>query len=301
LYPGDGDTPSTLLRNADSAMYHAKARGRNTYAFFTREMNRRVSRRLQVEEQMHGALAKGEFRLAYQPQIDMRGNVIFGFEALLRWNNPVLGAVSPEEFVPIAEHTGLIVPLGRFVITEAVAVLARLKQRIRGDLCMAINLSPSQFRDPGLVAFVSSALRRAGIAGEALELEITEGVLMDGHGYVDKALGEFTGVGIRLVMDDFGTGYSSLSYLRSYPFDVIKIDRSFVHDIIIDEEDRELVSAAISMAHGLNMKVVAEGVETREQLELLARMGCDCAQGNLFSEAVSEDGAARLLEAREKD
>ena len=301
LYPGDGDTPSTLLRNADSAMYHAKARGRNTYAFFTREMNRRVSRRLQVEEQMHGALAKGEFRLAYQPQIDMRGNVIFGFEALLRWNNPVLGAVSPEEFVPIAEHTGLIVPLGRFVITEAVAVLARLKQRIRGDLCMAINLSPSQFRDPGLVAYVSSVLRRAGIAGEALELEITEGVLMDGHGYVDKALGEFTGVGIRLVMDDFGTGYSSLSYLRSYPFDVIKIDRSFVHDIIIDEEDRELVSAAISMAHGLNMKVVAEGVETREQLELLARMGCDCAQGNLFSEAVSEDGAARLLEAREKD
>jgi diguanylate cyclase (GGDEF)-like protein/PAS domain S-box-containing protein len=297
VYPDDGDTPSELLRNADSAMYHSKDQGRNTYFYFTDAMNRDVSRRLMIEEQMHGALDRGEFRLCYQPQVDIPSRSITSVEALLRWNNPALGEISPEEFIPIAEQTGLIVPIGRYVLTQALAMAATWQRKQETPLSMAVNLSPRQFRDPDLAAFVERSLIESGISSNCMELEITEGVLMSGHSYIDRALHDLSAMGVSIAMDDFGTGYSSLSYLRSYPFDVLKIDRSFINDITVDKADLELVTAAIAMAHGLGLKVVAEGVETEEQLEILAALGCDLAQGFLFSRPEPTEAITRMLEA----
>lgn len=296
VYPEDGGSPTELLRNADSAMYHSKGKGRNTYSYFTNAMNLEVSRRFSLEEQMHGALSRGEFYLQYQPQLDIRSRSIIGIEALLRWNNPSLGEVSPAEFITIAEHTGMIIPIGEFVISEALATLARLRQQHDRELRIAVNMSPRQFRDPNLVSYVAKAMQTHGLVGCCLELEITEGVLMGGHSYIDDALSTLTKLGVHLAMDDFGTGYSSLSYLRQYPFDVIKIDRSFVSDITRDSADRELITAAVAMAHGLGLKVVAEGVETEAQLDCLTELGCDLVQGYLFSRAVSPDAIRRMLD-----
>ena len=288
-YPLDGDDVSELLRKADSAMYHAKGQGRNAFSFFTEEMNREVSYRLALEEQIHGALDRSEFRVVYQPKVDVATGSVIGAEALLRWRNPKLGEVPPEEFIPAAEQTGVIVPLGQFVLQEALAMTRRQRQR-RERFHIAVNLSPRQFRDPNLVGEIAAALKRNELPASALELEITEGVLMSGHAYIDQALEMLTGFGVRIAMDDFGTGYSSLSYLRQYPFDVLKIDRSFVRDIGEDAADRELISAAIAMAHGLGLEVVAEGVETEEQRAFLHSLRCDCAQGYLFGKPGDEDG-----------
>ncbi len=297
VYPDDGEDLSSLLRNADSAMYHSKEQGRNTYSYFTDEMNQGVSRRLRLEEQMHGALSRGEFRLVYQPKVELVSGRIVGAEALLRWKNPVLGDVSPLEFIPIAEQTGLIVSIGRFVLNEALNMAVTWRQKLGYSFTMAVNLSPRQFRDPNLVAFIREAIIQSDIAASALELEITEGVLMSGHAYIDDALTNLNDLGVSIAMDDFGTGYSSLSYLRSYPFDVLKIDREFVSDITDDPADRELVNAAIAMAHGLGLKVVAEGVETAEQLQYLTAQGCEYGQGYLFSKPVSPEQLTLLLEA----
>lgn len=298
IYPDDGENLSELLRNADSAMYHSKEQGRNTYSYFTDEMNQGVSQRLLLEEQMHGALNRGEFRLSYQPKVELNSGRIVGAEALLRWNNPVLGPVSPPEFIPIAEQTGLIVPIGRFVLSEAVETLVSCRQQSGGTFTMAVNLSPRQFRDPGLVSHIEEIIRTAAIPPEALELEITEGVLMSGHAYIDDALASLNDLGVSIAMDDFGTGYSSLSYLRSYPFDVLKIDREFINDVTLDPADRELVNAAIAMAHGLGLKVVAEGVETAEQLDYLAAQDCDYGQGYLFSRPIAEAEMLSMLESK---
>lgn len=296
IYPDDGDNLSELLRNADSAMYHSKERGRNTYSYFTDKMNEGVSRRLLLEEQMHGALNRGEFTLCYQPQVEIISGRIVGAEALLRWNNPVLGEVSPLEFIPIAEQTGMIVPIGRFVLTEALATATEWNRKPQARFKIGVNLSPRQFRDPNLVTFIEESIHKSGIAATELELEITEGVLMSGHAYVDHALAVLNNLGVSIAMDDFGTGYSSLSYLRSYPFDVLKIDREFIHDITDDPADRELVNATIAMAHGLGLKVIAEGVETEEQLQHLSAQGCDYAQGYLFSRPIPQKEMTALLE-----
>lgn len=298
IYPEDGDSPTELLRNADTAMYHSKEQGRNTYSYFTEAMNIGVSRRLALEEQLHGALGRGEFRLCYQPVVDIKKRCLIGVEALLRWNNPALGDVSPEEFIPIAEQTGLIVPIGQYVLTEALGRLDNWQKGRQQGLKMAVNLSPSQFRDPNLLPFIEEALQRAGVSGEFLQLEITEGVLMSGYGHIVAALADLNKLGVGIAMDDFGTGYSSLSYLRNYPFDILKIDRSFVVDITVDEADRELVNAAIAMGHGLGLKVVAEGVETEEQLTHLMEHGCDFAQGYLFSKPVSPEEITKMLEGQ---
>lgn len=295
IHPNDGDTPTELLRNADSAMYHSKGKGRNTCSYFTHAMNREVSRRFALEEQMHGALGRGEFHLYYQPQLELQSGSIVGIEALLRWSNPSLGDVSPDEFISIAEHTGMIVPIGEFVIEEALATLAWLRQEHDAELRMAVNLSPRQFRDPNPVPFIDEAMRDHGVAGHMLELEITEGVLMGGYQYIEETLNRLGELGVHLAMDDFGTGYSSLSYLRSYPFDVIKIDRSFVSDISTDSSDRALISAAVAMAHGLDLQVVAEGVETDEQFKYLSELGCDFAQGYLFSKPLAPQEILQLL------
>ncbi len=286
-YPQDGDDVSELLRKADSAMYHAKGQGRNAFSFFTEEMNREVSYRLSLEEQIHGALDRNEFHVVYQSKVDVATGAVIGAEALLRWTNPKLGNVPPDEFIPVAEQTGMIVPLGQFVLQEALAMAARQRQR-RPDFHVAVNLSPRQFRDPNLVGEIDAALQRNGLPPPALELEITEGVLMSGHAHIDEALHQLTRLGVRIAMDDFGTGYSSLSYLREYPFDVLKIDRSFVRDIGEDAADRELISASIAMAHGLGLEVVAEGVETEEQRAFLHSLRCDCAQGYLFGRPCEE-------------
>lgn len=295
IYPDNGETPAELLQNADTAMYHSKQQGRNTYCFFTESMNTKVSRRLLLEEHMHGALANGEFSLRYQPKVDISNQQIIGVEALLRWHNPVIGEVSPFEFIPIAEYNGMIVPIGQFVLKKALQMIATWQREHDRSLSIAVNLSPRQFRDPELVKTIVNIIDQSAVPRESLELEITEGVLMSGHTLVGEALTELKQLGISLAMDDFGTGYSSLSYLRKFPFDVLKIDREFIKDVTQDNSDQELVSATISMAHALGLKVVAEGVETREQLDLLADRGCDLAQGYYFSKPLTDEEMSTRL------
>ncbi len=287
MSPENGKDTSKLLRNADTAMYKAKSLGRNTYSFYTKEMNSKMLRRLEVEGQMRGALARGEFEVNYQPQINAFTKEVIGAEALLRWYNPELGHVSPAEFIPIAEDTGLIVPIGQFVLEQALSFLNLWQSKHQSTLRIAVNLSPRQFRDNRLISFIEKALTNAKIDASNLELEITEGVLMIGKNYIDDALIELHKMGIKLSMDDFGTGYSSLSYLRQYAFDILKIDRSFITNITNNKSDCDLVKGTIAMAHSLGLKVVAEGVETKEQFELLNQLTCDYIQGYYFSKPIT--------------
>ncbi len=294
MYPGGGEDANEVLRNADLAMYRSKELGRNNYAFFSAEMNEHVSRRLAIEEAMRGALERKEFSVHYQAQVDVSSGKWVAAEALLRWRNDALGDVSPDEFIPIAEQTGLIVDIGKYVLSEALAIIATLNKAGRSDIEIAVNLSPRQFKDPSFVSYIESEIERVNVSPELLELEITEGLLMSGYGNVDETLRKIHDVGIKIALDDFGTGYASLSYLRTYPFDSLKIDRSFINDIE-DHDGRELVNAAIAMAHALDLKVVAEGVETNEQLDILKALDCDYAQGYLFSKPVNEEEFLALL------
>ncbi|MCU7796643.1 MAG: EAL domain-containing protein [Candidatus Thiodiazotropha sp. (ex Myrtea spinifera)] len=296
IYPNDGDDPAELLRNADTAMYQSKEQGHNTYNYFTEAMNKGVSRRLQLEEQLHGALERGEFELHYQPIVDTLSRNIVAVEALLRWNSSVLGEVKPDEFIPITEQTGQIVPIGQYVIQEAFSKVGEWQSILNKDFKIAINISPRQFRDPNLLQMIGDTSHKLSIPTASIKLEVTEGVLMSGHTYIGDTIKSLNKLGVGIAMDDFGTGYSSLSYLRSYPFDTLKIDRSFVNDITIDPADRELVNATIAMAHGLGLKVIAEGVETEEQLLHLAEHDCEMAQGYLFSKPVSAKKITRMLE-----
>jgi len=279
MFPGDGDNPSQLLRNADTAMYHAKEGGRNTYSFFTEAMNHEVGRRLALEEQLHGALARNEFSVVFQPQVQISSGRIIGAEALLRWENAALGQIPPSEFIPIAEQTGIIIQLGKFVLEEALSHVAKWREEFAPDFRVSVNVSPRQFRDPNLVNDVHEALKKHSVPGKNLELEITEGVLLTGQIDIGKQLAALRELGASIALDDFGTGYASLSYLRTYPFDLLKVDRSFVNDITHDQADKALVDASIAMARALGLSVVAEGVETAEQLQLLSDMSCDAAQG----------------------
>jgi diguanylate cyclase (GGDEF)-like protein/PAS domain S-box-containing protein len=298
IYPTDGKDTSSLLRHSDIAMYKAKERGRNTYSFFTDSMNQAVSYRLSLEEQLHGALKRGELEVYYQPQVDLASSEVIGAEALLRWHNHVLGDVSPVDFIPVAEHTGLIVSIGKFVITQVLDTLVECCDKRtdkQGDFRIAVNLSPRQLRDLSLVSFVTEALEKANLDSHSLELEITEGVLMMGHGYIDDSLKRLSEAGIAISMDDFGTGYSSLSYLRQYPFDLLKIDRSFVDGVAEAGADRELVLATIAMAHALGLKVIAEGVETEAQRDALKQLQCDYAQGYLYGKAAPKAAFFKLI------
>jgi diguanylate cyclase (GGDEF)-like protein/PAS domain S-box-containing protein len=295
VFPENGTDATDLLRNADTAMYQAKASGRNTYSFFTKEMNLTMTRRFEIEGQMHAALERNEFEVYYQPQLDIKNGHIIGAEALLRWHNPIFGYIPPDEFIPIAEQTGLIIPIGKYVITQALQLLSAWQNVDQKDYKMAVNFSPRQFIDNELISFIRKSLIDTDISPEHLELEITEGELMIGKSYIRESLIELHKMGIKLSMDDFGTGYSSLSYLRQYSFDALKIDRSFIDGITRNNEDFDLVKAVIAMAHSLHLVVLAEGVEMREQLNLLEELGCDYAQGYYFSKPIT---AKQILELK---
>ncbi|MGL1958533.1 MAG: EAL domain-containing protein [Colwellia sp.] len=289
IFPNDATDTSELLRNADSAMYGAKYEGRNTYSYYTEEMNKTAQRRLAIEEQLHRALAKNEFTVYYQPKIELSTSKVIGTEALLRWKNPILGDVPPDEFISIAEQTGIIVTLGQFVLQQALKQTTLWQKSFDKNFQISINLSPRQFRDSQLINFIKTCIVNSGISAGSLELEITEGVLLTGQNYVNHVLTSINNLGGKMAMDDFGTGYSSLSHLRTYPFDALKIDRRFINKISITPKDKELITAVISMSHALNIKVVAEGIETQDQFEQLQKLGCDYGQGYFFSKPLPAD------------
>ncbi len=294
LYPRDGDTAETLMRNADTAMYHAKESGRGNFQFFSAQLTERVSRRLSTETNLRRALERGEFSVHYQPLINLTTGRIDGAEALLRWPQQDQRLVSPVEFIPIAEETGLIVPLGEWVLLEACAQ-AQAWQALHPGLRIAVNLSARQFRQKNLIGMIEQALGESRLAPSMLELELTEGMLMHNVEEATHILARLDEIGVRLAIDDFGTGYSSLSYLKRFPIHTLKIDRSFVRDISTDPDDAAIVTAIVAMARSLNLRVTAEGVETEEQASFLRSLTCDQAQGFHFGRPMSAaDFAARL-------
>ncbi len=295
IYPNDGDSPEELLKNADSATHHAKDKSYGSYAFFTTELHNNVSRKLKLEGLMRQALKRNEFYVLYQPKISTKTQKIRGFEALLRWSNEELGEISPTEFIPIAEANGLINPIGCFVFQTAIKFLAQLHREFDPAYSMAVNLSPRQFYATNLISRIQQTLHSEGMSPEHLELEITEGVLLSGSPDTDKVMAELHKLGVNLAMDDFGTGYSSLSYLRQYRFNVLKIDREFINDLATKKPDRQLVSATIAMSHNLDMEVVAEGVETLDQYNILNEYGCDIIQGWLFFKPQTDSQILTIL------
>jgi len=286
LFPSDGDTAEILLANADHAMYRAKDAGRNSYQLFTPAMNSRALERLSLENDLRHALERGELQLHYQPQINIVSGRVMGVEALLRWNRPGFGLVSPMDFIPIAEETRLIVPIGEWVLREA----CRQAKAWQGDrpagFRMAVNLSPRQFQHSDLPQVIASALELSGLAPGDLELEITESLAMQNTSRTISTLHRLREMGVQIAIDDFGTGHSSLNYLRSFPIDSVKIDQEFVQEIEASAPDRAIVSAVIGMARGLRLRVTAEGVETDHQLAFLREQGCEEVQGFLFGEPV---------------
>ena len=281
LYPRDGDTAETLMRNADTAMYHAKESGRGNYQFFSAQLTERVSRRLSTETNLRRALERGEFTVHYQPLMNLGSGRVDGAEALLRWPQQDDRLVSPVEFVPIAEETGLIVPLGEWVLLEACAQ-AQAWQVLHPGLRIAVNLSARQFRQKNLIGMIEQVLGESRLHPSLLELELTEGMLMHNVEEATHILARLDEIGVRLAIDDFGTGYSSLSYLKRFPIHTLKIDRSFVRDISTDPDDAAIVTAIVAMARSLNLRVTAEGVETEEQAAFLRSLTCDQAQGFHF-------------------
>jgi diguanylate cyclase (GGDEF)-like protein len=295
---GDGSSrPEVLIRNADAAMYRAKERGRARYELFDDEMRRRSVSWLETESELRRALSSGELRNVYQPIVSPPGGSIVGFEALVRWHHPERGVVSPADFIPIAEQSGLIVPLGRAVLEQACAEAVRWNAGREGrePLRVAVNFSPRQLSHPRAVESVAEALGGAGLAPELLCVEITESALVDDAPATLGTLQRLKELGVTLALDDFGTGYSSLTYVRRFPIDALKIDRSFIDGIVDSTEDEAIVTAVLSMGRALGVHVVAEGVETEEQAARLRTLGCELAQGYLFSRPLSAESALELL------
>ena len=295
LYPQDGLTSEELLMNADSAMYRAKFHGRNNYKFYSETMRTKSLHRLDLENQIRQAIDGGQFELHYQPKVDAETWSLVGAEALLRWNHPERGAIAPNDFIPVAEETGLIVPIGRWVLCEACKQVRAWSTLPIGAIPVSVNISSHQFNSDGLVEDVLDAVSGAGIDALLLELEITESVLLRDADNTLVELQHLKQLGVSLSVDDFGTGYSSLSYLKRFPIDTLKIDRSFVKDLECDTDDAAICAAILAMAQQLGLNVVAEGVETEEQLEFLRRHGCNQIQGFLCSKPLSVDDFAAML------
>jgi diguanylate cyclase (GGDEF)-like protein len=289
VFPGDGEAAETLLKNADLAMYRAKEMTRNAYCFFTAEMNRRSVAKLQLNTDLRRAMERGEFTLHYQPKVDLRDARLLGVEALLRWNHPGRGMVMPAEFIPALEDSGLILPVGEWVLAQACAQLRRWQGQGLGAVPVSVNLSAKQFHRPDLDSLVRRVLAAEGIAPGLIELEITESCLMSDPEEAVRVLASLRDAGLKISVDDFGTGYSSLSYLTRLPLNSLKIDHSFVRDSSSSRESASIVRAIIDMAHNLNFTVVAEGVETEEQVAFLRRHGCDLGQGYLFGMPIAAD------------
>jgi len=299
IFPRDGEDVQTLLRNADGAMYRAKEQGCNTFQFYTGEMNARSLARMTMEKHLRRAMENNELSLHYQPQVSLLTGHVSGMEALLRWQSPELGPVSPASFIPLAEETGLIEQIGEWVVRTACAQNRAWQDAGLPQLSVAVNISARQFRLSNIVGSIGRALRETGLEPRFLELEITESMVMQDVERVSAILNELKGLGVLLAMDDFGTGYSSLSYLKRFPFDVLKIDRSFVRDITSDPDSAAIAKTVIAMAHSLHLTVVAEGVETEGQLHYLRSHGCDEMQGYFFSRPLpAAEFAALLREGR---
>jgi diguanylate cyclase (GGDEF)-like protein len=294
--PNDGLNHHQLMRNADLALYKAKADGRGTFRFFEPDMDAQVRARRALENDLRKALPAGEFELYYQPVVELASNQISAFEALLRWHHPKMGMVAPDKFIPLAEEIGVIIALGEWVIREACATAVQWPD----DLKVAVNLSPAQFRSPGLVQVVFNALAASGLTADRLELEITETILLHDSEATLATLYGLRELGVRIAMDDFGTGYSSLSYLQSFPFDRIKIDRSFIKDITEGAGSLNIVRAVAALAKGLGMATTAEGVETKQQLDTVALEGCTEMQGFLFSHPLPKHEIEQLLAQRKQ-
>jgi diguanylate cyclase (GGDEF)-like protein len=294
--PNDGANPDVLLKNADMALYLAKGDGRGTHRFFEREMDKRLQARRSLELDLRKAIANGEFEIHYQPILFLQTGKVSGFEALLRWNHPERGHISPAEFIPLAEETGLILPLGEWVLRTACTQAARWPQPVG----VAVNLSAMQFKGRNLVQLTLNALAASGLAAGRLDLEITETVLLQDEANTLSVLHQLREIGVQISMDDFGTGYSSLAYLRNFPFDKIKIDRSFVREMLVRKDCQAIVRAVVGLARSLGITTIIEGIETKEQLEIAKLEGCDEGQGWLFSRAIPDRDIPAYLAERER-
>jgi diguanylate cyclase (GGDEF)-like protein/PAS domain S-box-containing protein len=295
LYPKHGTEASTLLKNADTAMYKAKELGKSTYTFYNDEMYLKLQRKTNIESVLRTAIENNEFTLLYQPQYDITHNSICGFEALLRLHSKELGFISPAEFIPIAEETGHIVDIGRWVLRAACTKAAQWRNSGFDFACMGVNISTIQIQHPGFIDMVSDIIDETGIAPHDLELEITETVLMKSLDSNIDILNDLRSMGIRIALDDFGTGYSSLNYLKKIPITTLKVDKSFIDNLCCSNKEKAIIESIIQMAHHMELKVVAEGVETTDQLEVLKSKYCDKVQGYLFSKPLPESDAERLM------
>ena len=301
IYPADGLEPELLVQNADVAIHHAKESGSNNYRFYESKMNAQSLYRLNLESSLRKALEREEFFLLYQPQIDLKTHEIIGFEALLRWAHPELGIVSPIEFIPLLEETGMIEKVGRWVLRKACKACMSWHQQGFNDISIAVNLSPVQFEDENIAGVVKNILDETGLSANYLELELTESTIMRNAAEAATTLTKLSSMGVAIAIDDFGTGYSSLSYLQKFPINTLKIDRSFVSELVRNEGDVNIVSAIILMAHSLGLTVVAEGVEEQKQLSLLQSKQCETVQGFFFSKPIDLKAAEEMLKNWSKE
>lgn len=295
LYPDQSDSAHALLLNAESALHHAKPNGPGTYLYFDAAMNRQVARNLQIHNELHHALAQGALQVFYQPQVRIATGAVVGFEALLRWHHPTMGWISPAEFIPVAEQSGIIVQIGQWVMHTAATQAAQWLAQGHSGFRMAVNLSARQFAGKDLPKLVAQVLQDTGLPPEVLELEVTESMALQSVAATLSTLHACKALGVKLAMDDFGTGYSSLAYLKQYPLDALKIDQAFVRNITQDPGDAAITRAIVAMAHSFGMTVIAEGVETTAQLEFLRGLQCEEFQGYLFSKPVPADEAVKCF------
>jgi diguanylate cyclase (GGDEF)-like protein len=295
LYPQHGEDAETLLRNADAALYSAKQQGRNNYQFYTAAMNSQASELLNLENQLHQALKQKEFLVYYQPQVNTITGEITGMEALVRWQHPKLGLVSPAKFIPLAEETGLIVSIGEWVLQTACAQNKAWQEAGFPPLRVAVNLSARQFQQPSLLETVAQTLQQTGLSPEFLELEITESIAMQNVELTRSMLRKLHKMGVHLSIDDFGTGYSSLGYLKQFPLDTLKIDKSFVRDLASDPQNAGIINAIMTLGRGFNLRVIAEGVETEAEKNCLLSLQCKEMQGYLSSPPLPAEEATQLL------
>jgi EAL domain-containing protein (putative c-di-GMP-specific phosphodiesterase class I) len=295
IFPEHGEDGDALIRNADAAMYSAKEGGRNSVHYFTEEMNAQAVERLTLDKNLRQALERKEFFLVYQPQMEIASGKITGFEALLRWNHPELGLIPPDRFISIAENNGLILAIGEWVLRTACRQARRWQEQGLCAVPVSANVSAVQFRQEGFRELIQRILSETGLGPEYLQLELTESVLLSNADMTLSILREFKDMGLKLSIDDFGTGYSSFSYLKHFSVDKLKIDRSFVRDILVDHDDAAITIAIIGLAKSLGIKVIAEGVEDEAQMFFLQAHRCDEIQGYYFSQPVTAEGAAAML------